>query len=111
LNLALGNFTAAAADYALLRDMVTEPQHVTFAYHGMIHVELQRSNWRKALDHAIDATRIDRDDLTTQLLAYISARLFGDSGRQVLTQPDIEAALNAEHLEHRRQHVEGWTSR
>jgi tetratricopeptide (TPR) repeat protein len=110
LNLALGNFTVAAADYAQLRTLDAEPQHLTYAYHGMIHVELQRSNWRRALDHAIDATRFDRDELTTQLLAFTAARLFGDSGRQTLTQGEVEAVLTAEHLEHRRQHIEGWTS-
>ncbi len=110
LNLALGNFTRAAAAYAELRSLDAEPQHLAYAYHGMIHVELQRSNWRRALDHAIDATRFDRDELTTQLLAFTAARLFGDSGRQTLTQGEVEAVLTAEHLEHRRQHIEGWTS-
>jgi len=110
LNLALGNFTVAAAEYAQLRTLDTEPQHLAYAYHGLIHVELQRSNWRRALDHAIDATRVDRDELTTQLLAFTAARLFGDSHRETLTQAEVEAVLTAEHLEHRRQHVEGWTS-
>ena len=109
LNLALGNYTAATADYAALRTL-DEPPHVAFAYHGMIHVELQRSNWRRALDHAIDATGVDRGELTTQVLAFTAARLFGDSGREVPTQEEIEAALAAEHLEHRRQHVEDWSA-
>jgi tetratricopeptide (TPR) repeat protein len=110
LNLALGNFTVAAAEYARLRTLDPEPQHLAYAYHGLIHVELQRSNWRRALDHAIDATRVDRDELTTQLLAFTAARLFGDTHRETLTQAEVEAVLTAEHLEHRRQHVEGWTS-
>ena len=55
-------------------------------------------------------TRVDRDELTTQLLAFTAARLFGDSHRETLTQAEVEAVLTAEHLEHRRQHVEGWTS-
>jgi tetratricopeptide (TPR) repeat protein len=110
LNLALGNYAAAAHAYAQLRAVDAEPQHIAFAYHGLIQVELQRANFRRALDHAIDATRVDRDELTTQLLAYTAARLFGDSGRETLTQAEIEAVLTAEHLEHRRQHVEGWTS-
>jgi len=110
LNLALGNFTVAAAEYAQLRTLDSDPQHLAYAYHGLIHVELQRSNWRRALDHAIDATRFDRDELTTQLLAFTAARLFGDTHRETLTQAEVEAVLTAEHLEHRRQHVEGWTS-
>jgi tetratricopeptide (TPR) repeat protein len=110
LNLALGNFTVAAAQYAQLRTIDAAPQHVAYAYHGLIQVELQRSNWRRALDYAIDATRVDRDELTTQLLAFTAARLFGDSARETLTQAEVEAVLTAEHFEHRRQHVEGWTS-
>jgi tetratricopeptide (TPR) repeat protein len=110
LNLALGNYTVAAAEYARLRTLDAEPQHLAYAYHGLIHVELQRSNWRRALDHAIDATRVDRDELTTQLLAFTAARLFGDTHGETLTQAEVEAVLTAEHLEHRRQHVEGWTS-
>jgi tetratricopeptide (TPR) repeat protein len=110
LNLALGNYTAAATDYAQLRALDPEPEHLTYAYYGLIHVEVQRSNWRRALDHAIDATRVDRGDLTTQLLAFIAARLFGDTGRETLTQAEVEAVLTAEHLEHRRQLVESWTS-
>jgi tetratricopeptide (TPR) repeat protein len=105
-HLALGNYTAAAAAYAQLRSIDPEPQHVTYAYHGMIHVELQRSNWRRALDHAIEATGVDRDDLTTELLAFTAARLFGGTSRATLSQAEIEAVLTAEHLEHRRQHAE-----
>jgi Flp pilus assembly protein TadD len=110
LNLALGNYTAAATDYAQLRTLDPEPLHLAYAYYGLIHVEVQRSNWRRALDHAIDATRVDRGELTTQLLAFIAARLFGDTGRETLTQAEVEAVLTAEHLEHRRQLVEGWTT-
>lgn len=110
LNLALGNYTAAAADYNQLRTLDPDPQALPFAYYGLIHVEVQRSNWRRALDHAIDATRVDRGELTTQLLAFIAARLFGDSGRETLTQAEVEAVLTAQHLEHRRQLLEGWTS-
>ena len=109
LNLALGNFTAATNEYGMLRTL-DEPPHVAFAYHGMIQVELQRSNWRRALDHAIDATGVDRGELTTQVLAFTAARLFGDTAREVPTQEEIEAALAAEHLEHRRQHVEAWAA-
>jgi tetratricopeptide (TPR) repeat protein len=110
LNLALGNYTAAATDYAQLRTLDPETLRLPYAYYGLIHVEVQRSNWRRALDHAIDATRVDRGELTTQLLAFIAARLFGDSGRETLTQAEVEAVLTAEHLEHRRQLVESWTS-
>jgi tetratricopeptide (TPR) repeat protein len=108
LNLALEDFKAAAAAYDSLRTADPEPQHLIYAYHGTIHVELRRANWRRALDHAIAATRVDRNELTTQLLAFTAARLFGDTRRETLPYAEIEALLTAEHLQHRRQHLEGW---
>jgi tetratricopeptide (TPR) repeat protein len=110
LNLALANYSAAALDYAQLRTFDPDPDHLAYAYYGLIHVEVQRSNWRRALDHAIDATRVDRGELTTQLLAFIATRLFGDTGRETLTQAEVEAVLTAQDLEYRRQLVEGWTA-
>jgi tetratricopeptide (TPR) repeat protein len=106
LNLELGNFGAALAGYGRLVNIDLEPQHATYAYHGMIHTEIQRASWRRALTLTIDATRFDREELTTLLLAFVAARLFGDAGRPAPSQVDVEAALAAEHAEHRRAHLE-----
>ena len=37
-----------------------DPEHEVYAYHGMIQAEMTRDRWRRALDLAIDATRVDR---------------------------------------------------
>jgi tetratricopeptide (TPR) repeat protein len=109
LNLALGMFDAAIAAYGRLRSIDLMPGHESLAYHGMIQAEVQRERWRRALDLAIDATRVDRDELTTQLLALIAAKLFGDGDRPSPSRPELDAALAAEHIEHRRFHAEALT--
>jgi tetratricopeptide (TPR) repeat protein len=109
LNLALGMLDAAIAAYGHLRTIDVVPGHDGVAYHGMIQAEIQRERWRRALDFAIDATRVDRDELTTQLLAFIAAKLFGDSDRPAPTRAELDAALAAEHAEHRRFHAEALT--
>ncbi|HEV7665615.1 MAG TPA: tetratricopeptide repeat protein [Chloroflexota bacterium] len=109
LNLALGMLDAAIAAYARLRAIDVVPGHEGVAYHGMIQAEIQRERWRRALDLSIDATRVDRDELTTQLLAFIAAKLFGDGDRPTPSRAELDAALAAEHAEHRRFHAEALT--
>jgi tetratricopeptide (TPR) repeat protein len=109
LNLVLGKLDAAIAAYGRLRTIDLVPGHEAVAYHGMIQAEIQRERWRRALDLAIDATRVDRDELTTQLLAFIAAELFGEGDRPSPTPAELDAALAAEHAEHRRFHAEALT--
>jgi tetratricopeptide (TPR) repeat protein len=112
LNRALGNLDEAAAAYARLRRLDTEPEHEVYVLHGMIGVEMQREQWRRALDLAIETTTIDRFSLTTDLLSFAVTQLFGrspdapSSGRPALTRDEINAALAAERAEHRRLHAE-----
>lgn len=106
LSRSLGRLEDAAEAYARLRAVDPQPEHEVYALHGLIWVQMDRGEWRRALDHAIDATRIDRYALTTDLLAFIAARLFGSSERPVPAHADIEAALGAEQAEHRRLHAE-----
>jgi tetratricopeptide (TPR) repeat protein len=109
LSLALGKLDAATTAYGRLRTIDVVPGHEGVAYHGMIQAEIERQRWRRALDLAIDATRVDRAELTTQLLAFIAAKLFGDGDRPSLTREELDAALVAEHAEHRRFHAEALT--
>jgi tetratricopeptide (TPR) repeat protein len=106
LNLALGNFDAAVAAYSRLRAVDTEPEHEVYAYHGMIQAEMLRDRWRRVLDLSIDATRVDRFGLTTDLLAFAVSQVFGASDRPAPTRAEIDASLAAELAEHRRLHTE-----
>ena len=110
LNLALGNLDDAAAAYHRLRSIDPEPGHEVYAYHGMIQVEIRRQRWRRALSLAIDATRGDRYDVTTELLAFLAAQLFGEGDRPAPPWEEVDAALADEQAEHRRLHTEALVS-
>jgi tetratricopeptide (TPR) repeat protein len=110
LHLALGQLDEAAAAYARLRTVDAEPGHEIYAYHGLIETEIRRERWRRALDLAVDATRVDRDDLTTQILAFVVARVFGPGERAAPSRGEVETALGQERQEHRRAHVEALVS-
>jgi hypothetical protein len=72
----------------------------------MIGIEIRTARFRRALDLAIEATALDRHQLTTDLLAFVAAKLFGEGGRAVVPQSELLAALVAEQAEHRRDHLE-----
>ncbi len=77
-----------------------------YAIHGMIEAEIKRERWRRALDLAIEATRIDRLGRTTDVLAYVVAQVFGPADRPAPTREEVDDALAASRAEHRRLHEE-----
>ncbi|MGN6809726.1 MAG: tetratricopeptide repeat protein, partial [Thermomicrobiales bacterium] len=66
----------ADADAAFRRLAMIDPEHDLVALHGRIWCAIKRGDWRSALELSLGATRIDRYDLTTTLLAYAKDRLF-----------------------------------
>jgi tetratricopeptide (TPR) repeat protein len=108
LALDLGRLDEAAAAFQRLRTVDDDPSHEVYAFHGLIEVELHRENWRRALDLAVDATRVDRAGRTTDILAYVVAQVFGQADREVPERTDVEAALARSRDEHRRLHLEAW---
>jgi tetratricopeptide (TPR) repeat protein len=105
LNLQLNRPAEAAAVFRTLRRIDPEQAHELYAIHGLVMSEMRQHNWRQALELAIEATRLDRYELTTLLLAYISGKLFGKKKGEI-TAHDLEARFEAEHREHRRLHAE-----
>jgi tetratricopeptide (TPR) repeat protein len=79
---------------------------VPYALHGLIEVELRRGDARRALDLAIEATRLDRLGRTTEVLAYAVAQVFGESDRPAPDRAEIDEALALSRAEHRRLHAE-----
>jgi hypothetical protein len=77
-----------------------------YAFHGMIETELRRDRWRRALDLAVDATRVDRLGRTTDVLAFIVSKVFGSADRPAPSRNEVEWALRASRIEHRRLHEE-----
>jgi len=65
--------------------------------HGIIWSRIKRSDWRGALDVALNATRLDRHGVTTQFLTYAKDRLF----RQPPNAPEREVEL----LQHLRDEM------
>ena len=106
LLLSAGEYKAAATAFYRLRSADTDEGHEVFACHGQAEALARSENWRQALDVAIDATRVDRHQLTTDLLAFIASKLFGEADREARPWDEIETALAAERAEHRRMHEE-----
>jgi tetratricopeptide (TPR) repeat protein len=62
--------------FKAIRDGQPERDHELYALHGLVMIEVRRQDWRRALMHAVEATKLDRYDFTTALLSYISGRMF-----------------------------------
>lgn len=105
LNLALDRLEDTVESFRWLRDIDDEPDHEVLAYHGMIEAELRRERWRSALDLAVDATRVDRFGRTTDVLAFVVAKVFGAGDRPAPAAREIEDALAASRSEHRQLHA------
>jgi tetratricopeptide (TPR) repeat protein len=108
LALDVGRLDEAAAAFHRLRSVDDDPSHEVYAFHGLIEVELRRENWRRALDLAVDATRVDRAGRTTDVLAFVVAQVFGESERDSPERSQVESALARSRDEHRRLHLEAW---
>jgi tetratricopeptide (TPR) repeat protein len=105
LALDLNRHDEAVAAFTRLRSVDDEPEHEVYLFHGMIEAELRRERWRRALDLAVDATRVDRLGRTTDVLNYIVAQVFGpDPERPTPSGDEVTSALAASRLEHRRLH-------
>jgi len=106
LLLAAGEHRQAAAAFYKLRSADTDEGHEVYACHGQAEALVQSESWRQALDVAIDATRVDRHQLTTDLLAFIASKLFGEADREARPWDELQAELAEERAEHRRMHEE-----
>jgi tetratricopeptide (TPR) repeat protein len=106
LALDLNRHDAAIAAFSRLRGIDDEPEHEIYLFHGMIEAEIRRERWRRALDLAVDATRVDRLGRTTDVLSYVVAQVFGEAEREVPAREEIDATLVASRLAHRRLHEE-----
>ena len=60
LALELNRLDEAEAAFRRLATADDDPEHEIYALHGLIEVEVRRGRWRRVLDLAVDATRVDR---------------------------------------------------
>jgi tetratricopeptide (TPR) repeat protein len=101
-----GQWRLAAAAFHRLRGVDTDEGHEAVACHGQAEALVRAESWRQALDVTIDATRVDRHQLTTDLLAFITSKLFGEANREARSWEELAADLADERVEHRRLHEE-----
>jgi tetratricopeptide (TPR) repeat protein len=81
-----------------------DPEHALLAQHGSTWCLIKLGDWRGALEVALEATRLDRFDLTTAFLAYAKDRLFTrvpDAGRR---ESELSERFLAELREHDEAH-------
>lgn len=104
LALELGRFDEAETAFAGLRTLDDDPEHEVYAFHGMIEAAVGRGQWRRALDLAVDATRVDRLGRTTDVLAFVVAQVFGDADRPAPSRAEVDDSLATSRREHRRIH-------
>lgn len=114
----MGDVDDAIETFDRLRRVDPDEGHEVYAYHGMIEAHLRRGRWRQALDVAIEATRVDRHQVTTDVLAFVAAELFGENETlrrapdatpppsPALSRADVERLLSEERADHRRLHAE-----
>jgi tetratricopeptide (TPR) repeat protein len=53
-----------------------DSEHELTMLYGCIWCQIQKQNWYRAFDLVLQATRLDRYNLTTALLSYVKDRLF-----------------------------------
>ena len=100
LNFQLNHLDEASAAFRTLKEMAPDADHELYALHGLVMTEVKNCNWRRALEWAIEATRIDRYEFTTLLLQFISSRLFDQESE--VSEEELNERFEAEYREHRR---------
>jgi len=96
LLLHLGRYPEAELAFRALGER--DPTAKVMVEHGIIWSRIKRSDWRGALNEALDATRLDRHGLTTQFLRYAKEGLF--------RRPPNAAEREAELLRHLREEMQ-----
>ena len=98
----LGRWDEAEAMFARLQRF--DPEHDLIAQHGRIWCRIQERDWRSAFGLALEATRLDRYDLTTALLNYVKDQLFGRVPDAVRREAELGERVMAELREHAELH-------
>ena len=106
LSLSAGDNPAALRAFTYLRSVDDHDGHAIYAAHGQVTALLRDERWRAALEAAIDATRLDRYQLTTDLLSYAATKVFGPRDHPCRPWDELESALAVEREEHHRLHEE-----
>ncbi len=105
IHLEMGQYLEAAQAFAQLRHI--DDEHEVFACHGQLEALTRAGRWRDALDVAIATAKLDRHGLTTDLLAFVTVKMFGEGADRPHPEwSELEAQLEAGRTTHRRLHAE-----
>jgi tetratricopeptide (TPR) repeat protein len=102
LSLQVGRLDDASDAFARLRDLDDVPGHEAYPLHGMIQVEIRRSQWDRAAALAAQAATIDEHGLTTDLAAFLAAQSSDPVEPDAPTAAEVDAALSASLAIYRR---------
>ena len=102
LLLQLGQWDEAETSFVSLQRL--DPEHELIAQHGRVWCRVEKRDWRGAFDLALEATRLDRYELTTALLTYIKDQLFGQAANQEAREAELDRRVMAELREHAELH-------
>ena len=106
LSLATGRFDDAVKAFERVREVEDLPDHEVYALHGLVQVEIQRENWDRALELTREALALDQHGRTSDVLAFLEAQQGEEGEEPPPTREEIESALSASQVEHRRLHGE-----
>lgn len=107
LALQMGDRAKAVRTFELIATHDDTEGHRVYAHHGIVAAEIAEERWRPAMNSAIDASAVDRHQLTTDLLVFVTAQVFGpDQRHRPRPWPELEQDLTAERALHRRFHAE-----
>jgi Flp pilus assembly protein TadD len=106
LSVTVGQLDEAIAAFGRLRELDDVPGHEAYPLHGMIQAEMRRENWDRALELAREASTIDPQGRTTDVITFLEAETSGPGEEPVPSLDDVEAALSASLGEYRRMHAD-----
>lgn len=95
LSLQVGRLDDAGDAFARLRDLDDVPGHEAYPLHGMIRVEIRRSQWDRAEELAAQAAAIDEHGLSTDLAAFLAVQRSGPGEEPAPTAAEVDIALAA----------------
>lgn len=102
LSMELNEHEEAAEHFRQLGLLDDGPGRRIYSLHGMIEAHLRGGQLRAALDLAITASKIDREELTTDVMAFLVAEVFGQGRTSIVIREQLLAGFAAERARYRR---------
>jgi Flp pilus assembly protein TadD len=102
LSLALSELDESRSAWERVRELDEIPGHESYPLHGLIQVELHREDFGRARELVTDVAAIEPQGLSTEVAAFLDAKLGEATDGQPPTRDEIDSALSASLSEYRR---------